>query len=57
MENFYDPLLQFLDNAVTEQFLSPANRRKCIVGSAIPELLYRLDGARVVYQPIPLEKT
>ncbi|HVJ87796.1 MAG TPA: TIGR00730 family Rossman fold protein [Caulifigura sp.] len=57
VENFYDPLLQFLDNTVTEQFLSPANRRKLIVGSGIPDLLDRLDGARVVDQPIPLEKT
>jgi len=57
VENFYDPLLEFLDNAVTEEFLRPAHRRKLIVGNGVPELLDRLAGECVVDQPIPLEKT
>ncbi|QDT54996.1 LOG family protein ORF6 in fasciation locus [Caulifigura coniformis] len=56
-ENFYDPLLEFLDNAVTEEFIRPVHRRKLIVGESIPELLDRLAGECVVDQPIPLEKT
>jgi predicted Rossmann-fold nucleotide-binding protein len=62
VENFYDPLLQFLDNSVTEQFLKPACRDRLIVGTSVPELLDRLRDAcstenRTVDQPIPLEKT
>ena len=57
VENFYDPLLEFLDNAVTADFLRPAIRRKLIVGTSVPELLDRLADARVVDQPIPLEQT
>jgi uncharacterized protein (TIGR00730 family) len=57
VEKFYDPLLEFLDNAVTEEFIRPVHRRKLIVGSAVPELLDRLARECVVDQPIPLEKT
>jgi len=57
VEKFYDPLLEFLDNAVTEEFLRPKNRRTLIVGSDVPELLDRLASECVVDQPIPLEKT
>jgi uncharacterized protein (TIGR00730 family) len=57
VEKFYDPLLEFLDNAVTEEFLRPQCRRKLIVGADVSELLDRLARACVVDQPIPLEKT
>jgi uncharacterized protein (TIGR00730 family) len=57
VEKFYDPLLDFLDNAVTEEFLRPVHRRKLMVGSSLPDLLDRLASERVVDQPIPLEKT
>jgi uncharacterized protein (TIGR00730 family) len=57
VDNFYDPLLQFLDNAVTEGFLKPVQRARLIVGSSVPELLDQLAGACVVDQPIPLEQT
>jgi uncharacterized protein (TIGR00730 family) len=57
VEKFYRPLLEFLDNAVTEEFIRPDHRRKLIVGSAVPELLDRLARECVVDQPIPLEKT
>lgn len=57
VESFYDPLLQFLDNAVTEEFLKPVHRRRLIVGSSVPELLDRLQGECVVEQAISLEQT
>ncbi len=57
VENYYRPLLEFLDHAVTEEFLRPAHRGKLIVGSDVPDLLDQLSGERVADQPIPLEKT
>jgi len=57
VENFYRPLLEFLDNAVTEEFLRPVHRRALIVGSSVPDLLDHLARECVVDRPIPLEKT
>jgi uncharacterized protein (TIGR00730 family) len=57
VENFYTPLLEFLDNAVTEDFIRPVHRRKLIVGESVPELLDRLARESVVDQSIRLEKT
>ena len=52
-----EELREFLDNAVTEEFIRPVCRRKLIVGPSVPELLDRLARECVVDQPIPLEKT
>jgi uncharacterized protein (TIGR00730 family) len=57
VENFYTPLLQFLDHAVTEQFIRPLHRERLLVGSSVPELLDRLAAACTVDQSISLEQT
>jgi len=36
---FYDPLLEMLDRAVDDGFLSAANRRRLLVAQTVPQLL------------------
>ncbi len=57
VENFYSPLLQFLDHAVSEQFLKPDCRDRLIVGTDVSGLLDRLSAHLPADQSIALERT
>jgi len=52
VEGYYDPLIEFLDHAVTEQFVHPSHRAILIVESDPEKLLDRFAN----YQP-PIVKT
>jgi len=41
VNQFYDPLLEMLDRAVTDGFLSAANRERLHVATTVPELVDR----------------
>lgn len=51
VEGFFSPLLGFLDHAVEEGFLRPANRELILDGPDPAELLDRLAMAEVSYTP------
>ncbi len=52
VEGYFDPLLAFLDHAVTEQFISPAHRAMIMTGTSPADLFAQFEG----YQPPDLQK-
>jgi uncharacterized protein (TIGR00730 family) len=46
VENFYDPLLKFLDHAVAEEFIPAGQRESIVVESDVEKLLDLLPAAR-----------
>lgn len=48
---FYDPIVQFLDHAVTEQFIRPEHRGVVLVDSDGSRLLDRISQARLPEMP------
>lgn len=52
VEGYFDPLLAFLDHAMTEQFMSPAHRAMIMTGSTGAELFAQF----ATYQPPDLQK-
>ncbi|EIC28900.1 MULTISPECIES: TIGR00730 family Rossman fold protein [Methylomicrobium] len=55
-EGYYDPLIEFLDHAVTEQFVRPSHRSMLIVESEPEKLLDRFADYRVPAVKIWVEK-
>ena len=51
VEGFYDPVVQFLDRAVTEQFIRPEHRAAILVDTSPARLLDTLAGARLPEVP------
>lgn len=46
VENFYDPLLKFLDHAIAEEFIPAGQREALVVQSDVEKLLDLLPAAR-----------
>ena len=49
---YYDPLLQFIDQAVSERYVRPEHRRMIVVESSPAALLDRIEA----YEPPRIEK-
>jgi uncharacterized protein (TIGR00730 family) len=55
-EGYYDPLIEFLDHAVTEQFIRPSHRSMLMVDSAPEKLLDRFAEHQAPVVKIWVEK-
>ena len=52
VNNFFDPLIRFVDLAVEKNFISPVARRNLFSASTAEELINQLQA--FVYQPDPV---
>jgi hypothetical protein len=55
VEGYFDPLIEFLDRAVTEEFLSPASRGLLVVGERATDVIEDLRQIHVEPRTVWLE--